>query len=724
MSVQRAGDFFMLKLLKTHFGYETFRPLQAEIINTILNKKDTLVLMPTGGGKSLCFQLPALMVDGITIVISPLIALMKDQVDSLTANGIPAAFLNSTLSEQEMYSVQSKALSGELKILYLAPERLALPSFQNFLEKLNVGLIAIDEAHCISEWGHDFRPDYRHLKKLRYFFPTVPVIALTATATPQVQQDILNQLEMPEAKVFVSSFNRPNLNYVVQPKSNSFNQLVQLLKPLKNQPAIIYCFSRKDTESLADDLCRAGFPALPYHAGLEREVRKHTQDQFIRDEVSIIVATIAFGMGIDKPDVRLVAHMDLPKTIESYYQETGRAGRDGLPSDCVLFYTFGDKRKQEYFINQIENEQEKAFAQAKLEQIVEYCESSTCRRQTLLQYFGEVWADEKCQACDNCVSAPQETVDSTEVAQKILSAVLKTGERFGVDLVCNVLRGTRRKQVLENHHDNLSVYGALRDLPANELKSLIRFLQRKGYLEKNEGEYPTLRVSRLGKTALMDKAKIFLPKIVLDTKVVLAPSALKNDLPFEPELFEQLRRLRKILADKQNVPPFIIFGDRTLQEMAYYFPQSLESLAGIFGVGTRKLEEYGNDFLQCIKTYSQTHNLEERVQFKQAARMKPITKIQEGSTLQKTKELLDKKYTIAKIAHERNMAESTITQHVEKLFEENPKLDIGHLQPDPIRLQKIKEAFRKTNTSMLGPVKAALGDNFSYDEIRLARLFL
>ncbi|MFH1089488.1 MAG: DNA helicase RecQ [Candidatus Uhrbacteria bacterium] len=714
----------MLKLLKTHFGYDAFRPLQAEIIDTVLNKKDALVLMPTGGGKSLCFQLPALIVDGVTVVISPLIALMKDQVDSLTANGIPAAFLNSTLNEQEMYSVQARALSGELKILYLAPERLVLPAFQDFLERLDVGIIAIDEAHCISEWGHDFRPDYRHLKKLRHLFPTVPVIALTATATPQVREDILNQLEMRGTKVFVSSFNRPNLHYTVQPKYNSFDQLIQLLKPLKNQPAIIYCFSRKDTESLANDLCRAGFPALPYHAGLERELRKHTQDQFIRDEVSIIVATIAFGMGIDKPDVRLVAHMDLPKTIESYYQETGRAGRDGLPSDCVLFYTFGDKRKQEYFINQIENDQERAFAQAKLEQIVDYCESSTCRRQTLLQYFGETWKENKCQACDNCVSAPQEIYEATETAQKILSAVLKTGERFGVDHLCNVLRGTKRKRVLEYHHDTLSVYGVLHDLPAHELSSLIRFMQRKGYLEKNEGEYPTLRVSQFGKTALLDRAQIFLPKVNFEQKTVLTPATSKDNLAFEPELFEKLRLQRKIIADKLNVPPFIIFGDRTLQEMAYYLPQSLESLAKIFGVGARKLEEYGSDFLHHIKTYAQNKNLVEHPQFKQVSRVRTPSVNRTDSTFQKTKELLDKKYSVAKIAHERGMAESTITQHIIKLFDENPKLDIEYLRPDPARLEKIKAACKKADTFMLGPVKAILGDEFSYEEIRLARLFL
>ncbi|MFH1611156.1 MAG: RecQ family ATP-dependent DNA helicase, partial [Patescibacteria group bacterium] len=402
----------MLKLLKTHFGYDSFRPLQKEIIDTIISGQDSLVLMPTGGGKSLCFQLPALTLPGITLVISPLIALMKDQVDTLCANGISAAFLNSSLTIKEQASIMQRASSGELKILYLAPERLETYGFSDFLETINVKLLAIDEAHCISEWGHDFRPDYRNLRSLREKFSNVPVIALTATATLAVREDILHQLGMEKAKTFISSFNRENLHYSVRPKYNAFAQLVELLQSFKNKAVIVYCFSRKNTEEIAQNLIDAGLPAVPYHAGLPKKTRIETQEKFIRDEVPIIVATIAFGMGIDKPDVRLVVHMDLPKTIESYYQETGRAGRDGLPSKCVLFYSYADRRKQEYFINQINNPKEQALALSKLDNVIDYCQDNTCRRAYLLNYFGEDWKKTTCDACDNCVELPSETFDA------------------------------------------------------------------------------------------------------------------------------------------------------------------------------------------------------------------------------------------------------------------------------------------------------------------------
>ena len=362
----------MLNLLKTHFGFERFLPLQEEIIRGVLAKQDALVLMPTGGGKSLCFQLPALMLPGLTLVISPLIALMKDQVDALQANGLPAEFINSTLSYAEIAQIQRQAQAGKIKILYVAPERLAVSEFQHFLQQITVSLIAIDESHCISEWGHDFRPDYRNLKTLRQIFPEVPVMALTATATQKVREDIIGQLSLEQAQIFISSFNRPNLSYAVLPKKDAYEQLLELLREHRQDSAIIYCFSRKDTERLAADLRREGFKARPYHAGLESGQRRTNQEKFIRDEMQIIVATIAFGMGIDKPDVRLVIHYSLPKSIEGYYQETGRAGRDGLPSRCVLFYSYADSIKQQYFIRQMENEAERQNAYRKLEQMVAY----------------------------------------------------------------------------------------------------------------------------------------------------------------------------------------------------------------------------------------------------------------------------------------------------------------------------------------------------------------
>jgi ATP-dependent DNA helicase RecQ len=714
----------MHNTLKTYFGYDEFRPLQEEIILNVLEKKNTLVLMPTGGGKSLCFQLPALMFEGLTLVISPLIALMKDQVDTLRANGINAAYLNSSLDSGEIEDIQAEALSGELKILYIAPERMARVEFMLFLRRLKVSLIAVDEAHCISEWGHDFRPEYRNLNALRQTFPHVPCMALTATATMRVREDILRQLNMPDAPVFLSSHNRPNLHYTVKPKLQSTKQLLALLKEHKGESVIIYCFSRKDTESLTDDLNHAGFRAAPYHAGLSGELRSRTQERFIRDQVSIIVATIAFGMGIDKPDVRLVVHMDLPKTVEGYYQETGRAGRDSLPSDCVLFYSYGDKRKQDFFINQIEDESEKALAEKKLAQVVEYSELRSCRRKFLLEYFGEPVEMENCGTCDNCSATPTETHDATEIAQKILSTVLRTGERFGLAYICDVLRGSKQKRVLENHHENLSVYGVAKNIPLQQLREYVDLLLLKNYLTKQPGEYPTIGVSNLGKSALRDRESIFLPKPKSFTESIQKEKQVE-DVAYESALFEQLRDLRRSIAEEQNVPPFVIFGDKTLQEMAYYLPQTLGALGNIFGVGERKRKQFGTQFLTVIQVYTKTHGLVERITEDHDIPQQKIDRTTtSGSTFQKTKELLEKKFSVAQIAKERNIAESTVVQHVLKLVEENPDLDILHLKPAADRFAVIQKAFQSSPTKLLTAVFNILEGKFTYEELRIARLFL
>ncbi len=410
-----------LAILKSRFGYDSFLPLQEEVIDNVLARRDSLVLMPTGGGKSLCYQLPALVFSGTTLVVSPLIALMKDQVDTLNANGIAARFINSSLPGSEIRQVHTQVQQGRAKILYLAPERLALPGFLRFLQSLDLSLIAIDEAHCISEWGHQFRPDYRNLRQFRQAFPSVPVVALTATATEQVRQDIIDQLDLQQARVFLSSFNRANLTYSVRPKDKSWGTLLSLLRQGRNQPAIIYCFSRRETEGLAHDLRAEGLSAWAYHAGLDPAVRRRTQEDFVRDRLPIIVATIAFGMGIDKPDIRLVVHYSLPKSLEGYYQETGRAGRDGLPSQCVLFFSLSDKMNQDYFINQIEDESEQETARDKLTKMVEFAQLPICRRRFILEYFGELWTEENCGGCDVCLQLV-ERFDATEITQKILSA--------------------------------------------------------------------------------------------------------------------------------------------------------------------------------------------------------------------------------------------------------------------------------------------------------------
>ena len=581
-------------LLKRYFGYDEFRPLQREVIACALERHDALVVMPTGGGKSLCYQIPALALDGLTLVVSPLIALMKDQVDALKANGVAAEFINSTLSYDEMRRIQTAAQNSAVKILYLAPERLALPSFQNFLDTLKISLVAVDEAHCISEWGHDFRPDYRSLGALRRSMPHTPFIALTATATEQVRQDIVAQIGLNNPQAFIASFNRANLNYEVRPKRNAFAAVCELLRKHRDESAIIYCFSRKDTEDLAAQLRDAGFDALPYHAGLEDDVRRRNQERFIRDQTPIIAATIAFGMGIDKPDVRLVVHHNLPKAIEGYYQETGRAGRDGLPSDCVLFYSYGDKIKQDFFINQIDDEAERQNAQRKLDQVIEFCELSACRRRYLLDYFGESDAQPpNCGACDNCL-APTEEFDATVIAQKILSAVIRTGQRFGIFYISQVLRGSKVKRVIERGHDNLSVYGIVNDYTDDDIKEIAGALLERGLLRKNDGDYPTFGVTSEGRRFLSNRETLTLTRRLDDEYAPPpAPSAARAQsaapADYDAELFQELRALRTRIASRRGVPPYVVFGDVTLRQMAAYFPQNRADLARIHGVGSVKL---------------------------------------------------------------------------------------------------------------------------------------
>lgn len=600
----------MLDLLKQYFGYDEFLPLQEEIIASVLKGEDSLALMPTGGGKSLCYQLPALRLDGLTLVVSPLIALMKDQVDALKSNGIPAAFVNSTLPFSEILRVQEQALQGVLKILYVAPERLALPAFQNFLSRLKVSLVAVDEAHCISVWGHDFRPDYRRLGELRNTLPRVPFLALTATATERVRRDILDQLHLNEPRQFIASFNRANLNYSVLPKNrDSFEVLVELLQKRKGESSIIYCTSRKETEGLAASLRGGGFDAQPYHAGLENDVRRQTQENFIRDRVSIIVATIAFGMGIDKPNIRLLVHYDLPKSLEGYYQETGRAGRDGLPSDCVLLYNYGDAAKQEFFIEQVEDEAERRNARQKLGQVVDFCQLQSCRRKHILHYFGEAWDEENCGGCDFCL-VPREEFDATIIAQKILSAVYRTDGRFGINHVISVLRGGNTKTIRQWDHKKLSVYGIAKEYSVNELKEIAGLLVAEGLLYKNSQEFPTFGVSKTGMKFLTNRDSLVLTRLKREEEK--ASSASRAVLDFDQALFDALRNLRSQLAAKRNVPPYMIFGDLTLQQMAYYVPQSRESLSSISGVGDTKLEQFGDAFLSVIHEHARAHELEER----------------------------------------------------------------------------------------------------------------
>ena len=599
----------LLHTLKTTFGYNSFRPLQREIIETSLAGRDVFALLPTGGGKSLCFQIPALHRTGLTIVVSPLIALMKDQVDQMQAAGVSATFLNSTLGAAEARSRLAGLHRGEWRLLYVAPERLMLDNWQENLKAWNVTANAIDEAHCVSEWGHDFRPEYRQLAKLRELLPDVPVMALTATATERVRTDIIKHLKLREPTIFVASFNRPNLTYKVTPKDEPTKQIIAWVKKREDESGIVYCASRAATERVAEALAGRGYSARPYHAGLDAEERSRNQELFLRDEVRIICATIAFGMGINKPNVRWVVHYDLPKNIEGYYQETGRAGRDSLPSDCLLLFSSGDAAKQTHFIDEITNAQEQQIARGQLRQIMHYAESAGCRRSELLDYFGEKFPLDNCGACDNCLE-PRETYDGTIVAQKFLSCVyrINAASRFGVGInhVTEVLTGADTDKIRRWEHDKLSTYGIGKDLARPLWAGIGRELLRLSYLKQADGEFPTLELTDEGMAVLRTRQPITL------TKQLTTPKARKvirreGDIECDEILFARLRELRKGLADERKVPAYVIFGDATLRQLAREYPETESALEGIFGMGEKKRAEFGVTFTTFIAEFLKTN---------------------------------------------------------------------------------------------------------------------
>lgn len=590
----------LLPTLKQTFGFDEFRYPQKEIISDVLNRKDVFVLMPTGGGKSLCYQLPALMLEGLTIVVSPLIALMKDQVDSLKQNGVNAEFFNSSLTSSEKDKVRAQILNQKLSLLYVAPERLMQDSFLEILQNLPVSLFAIDEAHCISEWGHDFRPEYRRLSKIKQLFPDVPVISLTATATPRVKEDILKQLHLAGASEYQASFNRTNLFYLIEDKTDTLTQCLAFLKKHPGESGIIYCHSRANVENLTESLQTKGINALPYHAGLEDSVRKANQDRFIKEETVVMVATVAFGMGIDKPNVRFVIHADLPSNLERYYQETGRAGRDGLDSDCLLLFSPGDKEKIKFFINQKTDEREQEIASSQLRMMMQYAQGSKCRRIGLLKYFGEEFEGE-CKACDNCLS-PKETFDGTVVAQKILSCISRVEQRFGTKYIAEVLTGKRSSPILQNHHDSLSTFNIIKDFTLNQVKSFINELIGNGYIDQTDGKYPVLKLNEKSWLVLKNKEEVKLIKPAV-TVVAKSKATPYEAIPFNMTLFNTLRELRRKLALEQNLPPYIIFSDASLKEMATYYPRSKDEFSQIKGVGAQKLNQYWQIFTKEIDLY-------------------------------------------------------------------------------------------------------------------------
>lgn len=604
------------QILKTKFGYESFRFNQEEIIQTILQKRDAFVLMPTGGGKSLCYQIPALIFDGLTVVISPLIALMKDQVDALRLNGIKAAYMNSSLDNDELADIYRQLEREEIKLLYVSPERLLgnNQQFLVFLRSLNISLFAIDEAHCISSWGHDFRPEYRLLSSLKKQFPQVPTIALTATADQLTRDDILNKLQLKKPQVFTSSFNRPNIHYRVEPKRKMYEQIIAYLKKHRDDSGIIYVLSRNSAEKMADKLQDDGFSAKPYHAGLNGTKRQKHQDLFIKDQVKIIVATIAFGMGINKSNVRFVIHGDLPKNIESYYQETGRAGRDGLKSEAILFYSGGDVMKLKNFAAVENNPEQTRIMLHKLSQMATLCEANACRRRAILNYFDED-APEQCDNCDVCLTT-HEKFDATVIAQKALSAVARLESRYGLTYVVDFLRGSKNQKITE-YQKTLKTYGIGKDISKEDwfryFKDLISF----DYLKQVGSEYPILALTEKSRDVLLGKEKIFLVKIADKKEKEVVREKTKKvalaDMSYEEDLFGKLKIARTELAQKENVPAYLIFSDATLLELAAYLPQTLEDVRKISGFGDIKLARYGKVFLEAVVDYCAERKLDSKI---------------------------------------------------------------------------------------------------------------
>lgn len=717
--------------LKHYFGYDSFRAGQRQIVEAALHDRDQLVVMPTGGGKSLCFQLPALLKPGLMIVVSPLIALMQDQVQLLQDNGISATFLNSSLTLPEMRSRTHLLLDGHIKLLYVAPERLLSQDFlTSFLpqvqRQVGISAFAIDEAHCVSEWGHDFRPEYRQLVTLRQHFPDVAVMALTATATERVRQDIIAQLGLQEPAVHIASFNRPNLYYEVRTKhKNSYRELVQLIQQTKGS-GVIYCLSRRKVDELTCKLQHDGILALPYHAGLDAKTRSENQTRFIRDDVQVMVATIAFGMGINKPDVRFVVHYDLPRNIEGYYQESGRAGRDGEAARCILFYSPGDIKTVEYLIGQKVDPntaeplvEEQRIATQQLRRVINYAEALECRRIIQLGYFGETFPG-SCSNCDNCCN-PKPIEDWTIEAQKFLSCIARftqRGQNFGLAHTIDVLRGSKNERVLKNGHDQLSTYGIGKDRTVDEWRMLARSLIHQGLVEEASDGYSVLQLNELSWEVLRKQRPV---TIAVDFTRARTTSQETVDSAEVEVLFERLQVLRKQLADEQSVPPYVVFANASLREMAQRQPQNLHQFAEISGVGSRKLSQYGETFIKEICAFRQERGLPLDLTSGAPARSAPVDRATSPSYTQlQTLELFQQGLKPAEIAEQRQLRLTTVIGHLAELMESGYAIDLTRLI-HPERQEKILLALEKIGADSLTNLRDYLGEVYGYDEIKLVR---
>lgn len=696
----------ILHTLKEYFGYDSFRPLQQDIITSVFAGDDNLVIMPTGGGKSICYQLPALLLPGVTLVISPLIALMKDQVDGLLANGIKAAFINSSQTETEQQDIYQKLSDKEIKLLYIAPESLSF--LDVIFSQIEISLIAIDEAHCISAWGHDFRPAYTQLGYLKNRFPKTPVIALTATADKATRQDICDQLNISNAKQHLASFDRKNLSLEVRPGNKRIEQIIDFLKDKHNDSGIIYCLSRKTTEMLSEKLQNQGYNAEAYHAGVDHQKRSYVQEGFINDTIQIVCATIAFGMGIDKSNVRWVIHYNLPKNIEGYYQEIGRAGRDNLPSSTLLFHSYADVVQLQKFANMSGNQEVQL---AKLDRMKQYADSLSCRRKILLSYFGEL-IEENCGNCDVCKNPPT-FIDGTIIAQKALSTVTRIKEQEPIGTVIDILRGAQNAAVYDKEYQNLKTYGIGKDIAWRDWQQYIIQLINQGYLEIAFHQNNKLKLTSLSKKVLFEREKVSLAHLKEFEKVKQATAVKQVDQGAAPNLFEKLRRLRLELAKEAGIPAYQIFSDATLKEMEKFRPMSDEEFMQINGVGRQKMQNYGYQFIKAIIDFSSE---------KTKKKKKKSTK--KGNTHLETLTLYQQGLSIEEIALQRQLAQSTIFSHIMKLYENGESIDLKQFV-NKEDINAIKNAKKELdNPETLKPYFEHFEGAIAYNTIKLALTIL
>jgi len=706
-------------LLRDIFGYDGFRSLQADIIQSVLNRRDTLAIMPTGSGKSLCYQIPALLFPGLTVVVSPLISLMEDQVMQLREWGVTAVYLNSTLSYPEYRWTVEQIRQGAVKLLYVAPETLLRPDTLALLAQCRVDCLTIDEAHCISAWGHDFRPEYRQLVEVRKRLPTAVCIAVTATATDRVRQDIKQTLAIPAAGEFIASFDRENLFLAVAAKTDGLRQTAHFLQEHRSEAGIVYCATRKQVDTLTEQLAAQGWPVLPYHAGLDDATRRHNQKRFILEEGMVMVATIAFGMGINKSNVRFILHYDLPQNLESYYQQIGRAGRDGLRADCLLLFSYADVQTINFFIQQQEPSQQ-AGARARLEAMLGFVETAVCRRRPLLAYFGETYDKEACDQCDNCQSEQGELADLTIPAQKFLSCVKRTGEIFGMSHVIDVLRGSQSQKVLERGHDRLSTYNIGGEFSKKEWQFLARQFIQQGLLIQDM-EHGSLKLTPQAYAVFKGEPV----QGLLPAQPQAGRSAMAQN--YDTDLFALLRERRTALAAAASVPPYVIFSDRSLVEMAMYFPQSAAAFGGMYGVGSAKLEKYADEFLPLIRAYCAEKGIAE--QGKTAVTLPPASRPASASSRSRSDEvaaLFNAGHTVPELAAQFGVKERTILGHLWTAVREkrplraDSLLELSHLSPTD--QQRALDAFAELGADFLRPVYEALEESISYDELHLLRL--